>query len=69
MIETYTLTKDGSEYPLAIGSITHCCSLWGDLKYRNTPDEKHSVNKIQITTLSKLTFNEIGDVLDDIYDA
>jgi hypothetical protein len=68
MIETYALTKEGSEFPIEIGSIAHCCSLWGELKYRNAPDEKYSISKIQITTVFKLIPDEIGNVLDKIYE-
>jgi hypothetical protein len=68
MIETYALTKEGSEYPIEIGSIAHCCLSWGKMRYHDAPDEKYLVSKIQITTISKLTFNEICDVLDDTYE-
>ena len=67
MIETYALTKKGSEDPIEIGSPARMAYLWGELKYRNAPDEKYSVKRIKIMTIDELTQREIGVILDDQY--
>lgn len=68
MIETYALTKKGFEYPIEIGSPERMAYLWGELKYRNAPDEEYSVKRIKIMTANELTQEEIGIILDDQYE-
>lgn len=67
MTETYALTKKDSDLPIDIGTLDHICSLWGELKYRNAPDEEFSVKRVQITTVKEFTEKEIGILLERSY--
>jgi len=40
MIETHALTKEGSEFPIEMGSIEHVVWVWGELKYHTDPSSK-----------------------------
>lgn len=67
MIETYALTKKGSEQPIEIGSLAGMVHAWGELKYRNAPDEEYSVKRIRITTVKEFAEEEIGILLEQSY--
>jgi hypothetical protein len=68
MIETYALTKEGSEFPIEMGSIEHVVWAWGELKYHTDPSSKYNISRIKIETVKRFTQEDIEDTLDKMYE-
>ena len=68
MIETYALTKEGSEFPIEMGSLGEMVIAWSKLKYSTNPIEEYGIHKIKIETVKILTRNDIDKVLNKIYE-
>jgi hypothetical protein len=68
MIETYALTKEGSEYPIEIGSIDTIVRSACKLKYQDDPTTKYDISEIEIKTVKHFTQEDIMRVLEKVYD-
>jgi hypothetical protein len=68
MIETYALTKEGSEFPIEMGSIEHVVWAWSELKYHTDPSSEYNIIRIKIETVKRFTQEDIEDTLDKMYE-
>ena len=67
MIETYALTKEGSEFPIEMGSLGEMVIAWSKLKYSTNPIEEYGIHKIKINTIKILDRGDIDKALNKIY--